>query len=66
MVKFLNIGASCKRTGHEEIHSSKKHENLITGTVLSYKIETVPDNQVPRDLSPEVKQPEHEAEFRDG
>ena len=55
-----------KKRGHEEIYSSKKHEHLITGTVLSYKVKTDPDNQVPRDLSPEIKEPEREADFRDG
>lgn len=67
MVKFLNIGASYKKKkGHKKIYSYTKYEDFITDTVFSYAKEMCLDNQAPRDLSPEVKQPEHEAEFRDG
>ena len=66
MVKFLDIGASHKKKGHGKIYISTKYENFIKDTVFSYEIVTCLDNQVPRDLSSEVKQPEHEAEFREG
>jgi hypothetical protein len=41
------------------------YENFIIDTVFSLFNKNGP-LQVPRDLSPEVKQPEHEADVRDG
>lgn len=55
-----------QKTGHRKTHSSMKYENFVTDTAFFYERVKCLDNQVPRDLSPEVKQPEHEAEIRDG
>ena len=55
-----------KKPGSEKLYSSTKYANFITDTVFSYEIEMCLDNQVPSDLYPEVKQPEHEVGVRDG
>jgi hypothetical protein len=50
MVKFLNIGASYKETGHNKMYNSIKYKKFID-VVFSYDIKMGLDNQIPRALS---------------